>query len=64
LFFAGLTVTFYASFVLRVSGGGKAAGDVGINGKEKDRFQPTDSPVHPYVIAESFFSEESVISIV
>jgi hypothetical protein len=64
LIFAGLNVTFYASFVLRVSGVGKVVGDVGTNGKEKDRSQPIGSLVHPYAIAESFSSEESVIFIV
>jgi hypothetical protein len=64
LIFAGLNVTFYASFVPRVSGVGKVVGDVGINGKEKDRSQLIDSLVHPCAIAESFSSEESVIFIV
>jgi hypothetical protein len=64
LIFAGLNVIFYVSFVLKVSGAGKVAVDVGINGKEKDHSQPIDVLAHPYVIAESFSSAESVIFIV
>ena len=64
MIFAELNVTFYASFVLKVSDIGKVAEDVGINGKEKGRSQPIDSLVYPYAIAERFSNEESVIVIV
>ena len=40
LIFVESNVTFYVSFVLRVSGAGTVGGDVDINDKEKDRSQP------------------------
>ena len=63
MIFVESNVTFYASFVLRVSGADTVGGDVGINDKEKDCSQPIDSLVDPYVIVESFSSEETVILI-
>ena len=63
MIFVESNVTFYVSFVLTVSDAGTVGGDVGINDKEKDRPQLIDSLVDPYVIAESFSSEETVILI-
>jgi hypothetical protein len=64
LIFAESNVTFYVSFVPRVSGAGTVGEDVGINDKEKDRSQPIGSLADPYVTAENFSSEENVIFIV
>jgi hypothetical protein len=64
LIFVVLTVTFYASFVPRVSGVGKVDADADITGKGKGRSQPIDLLVYPYAIAGRFSNEESVIVIV